>query len=64
MSRTYRKDEGHCFIEGNPLKNKNVNHHCRCEYCTGIRKKEIREKIINKETKKQIKEYYRGDLAG
>lgn len=65
MSRTYRKDrEGNCFQEGNPLQSRKIIYNCRCEYCTGVKRKELENKIVDRNMKKQIKEYYRGDLAG
>lgn len=65
MSRTYRKDRnGKCFEEGNPLDKRKVRYSCRCEYCTGVEKKELENKIVDRDMNKQIKEYYRGDLAG
>lgn len=52
MSRTYRKDEGVKFQEGNP-KRLSINHYCRCEHCT-TRRNERKERIADKEMKRQL----------
>lgn len=56
MGKTYRKDkEGNKFIEGNPLKDTNVNYRCRCEYCTGVTRNQRTKKILSREKKLQLK---------
>ena len=53
MSRTIRKDRnGKKYKES--LKKKEARYKCRCEYCTGVSKNLICEKIAEKELKKQI----------
>lgn len=54
MSNTYRKDRtGKKFKES--LKKRNAIYKCRCEYCTGVSKNLMCEKIAKKELKQQIK---------
>jgi len=54
MSNTYRKDRnGKKYKES--LKKKEARYKCRCEYCTGVSKNLICEKIAEKELKRQIK---------
>ena len=55
MSNTYRKDRnGRRYKES--LKKKEARYKCRCEYCTGVSKNLICEKIADKELKNQIKD--------
>ena len=55
MSRTIRKDRnGKRYKES--LKKKEAQYKCRCEYCTGVSKNLICEKIAKKELKNQIKD--------
>ena len=54
MSRTIRKDKnGKSYKES--LKKKEARYKCRCEYCTGVDKNNLCEKIAEKELK--IDEY-------
>ena len=53
MSRTTRRDRtGKKHKES--LKKKEAHYKCRCEYCTGVSKNLICEKIAEKELKRQI----------
>ena len=53
MARTIRKDRnGKRYKES--LKKKEARYKCRCEYCTGVSKNLICEKIAEKELKRQI----------
>ena len=53
MSRTIRRDRtGKKYKES--LKKKEARYKCRCEYCTGVSKNLICEKIAEKELKRQI----------
>ena len=53
MSRTIRKDRsGKRYKES--LKKKEARYKCRCEYCTGVDKNNLCEKIAEKELKEQI----------
>ena len=53
MSRTIRRDRtGKRYKES--LKKKEARYKCRCEYCTGVSKNLICEKIAEKELKRQI----------
>lgn len=55
MARTIRKDRnGKKHKES--LKKKEARYKCRCEYCTGVSKNLICEKIAEKELKRQIKD--------
>ena len=55
MSNTYRKDRnGKKYKES--LKKKEAHYKCRCEYCTGVSKNLICEKIADEELKRQIKD--------
>lgn len=52
MSRTYRKSRnGLKFREGRYAEG--VFYKCRCEYCTGIDKKILEDKILDKEMKQE-----------
>ena len=53
MSNTYRKDRNDKKYKES-LKKKEARYKCRCEYCTGVSKNLICEKIAEKELKKQI----------
>ena len=53
MSRTIRRDRlGKRYKES--LKKKEARYKCRCEYCTGVSKNLICEKIAEKELKRQM----------
>ena len=53
MARTIRKDRnGKRYKES--LKKKEARYKCRCEYCTGVSKNLICEKIADEELKRQI----------
>ena len=55
MARTIRKDKnGKRYKES--LKKKEARYKCRCEYCTGVSKNLICEKIADEELKRQIKD--------
>ena len=55
MARTIRRDRtGKRYKES--LKKKEARYKCRCEYCTGVSKNLICEKIAKKELKRQIKD--------
>ena len=55
MSDTYRKDKnGKKFKEG--LKTPDRRYKCRCEYCTGVDKLLLCEKIADKELETEIKQ--------
>ena len=55
MARTIRRDRtGKKYKES--LKKKEARYKCRCEYCTGVSKNLICEKIAEKELKRQIKD--------
>jgi len=56
MSRTYRQKEGIIYPDGR-LTGK-VPHICRCGWCTGTDKLRLEEKILDKEKKLQLKEWY------
>lgn len=59
MSRTIRKDRnGKRYKES--LKKKEARYKCRCEYCTGVSKNLICEKIAEKELRTELKKdgYY------
>ena len=64
MSRTIRKDRnGKRYKES--LKKKEARYKCRCEYCTGVSKNLICEKIAEKELKEQLKiDQYNFDKEG
>ena len=64
MSRTIRKDRnGKRYKES--LKKKEARYKCRCEYCTGVSKNLICEKIAEKELKEQLKiDEYNFDKEG
>ena len=53
MGKTYRKQFWTKFIEGDKRAHRKLRHICRCEYCMGLRKRnlQIREK------QKEIYEY-------
>ena len=53
MSNTYRKDRNDKKYKES-LKKKEARYKCRCEYCTGVSKNLICEKIAEKELKRQI----------
>ena len=54
MARTIRKDRnGRRYKES--LKKKEARYKCRCEYCTGVSKNLICEKIAKKRIKKSNK---------
>ena len=54
MSRTIRRDRtGKRYKES--LKKKEARYKCRCEYCTGVDKNNLCEKIAEKELKEQLK---------
>ena len=53
VARTIRKDgNGKRYKES--LKKKEARYKCRCEYCTGVSKNLICEKIADEELKRQI----------
>lgn len=57
MSRTRRKDkEGNVFWDGR--RTREINHRCRCAWCTGIDKKTLEEKIADKDMELQLKRWY------
>lgn len=54
MSRTIRRDRnGKRYKES--LKKKEAQYKCRCEYCTGVDRNNLCEKIADKELKEQLK---------
>ena len=54
MSRTIRKDRtGKRYKES--LKKKEARYRCRCEYCSGVSKNLVCEKILDKEMKEEIR---------
>ena len=54
MSRTIRKDRnGKRYKES--LKKKEARYRCRCEYCSGVSKNLVCEKIAEKEMKEEIR---------
>ena len=53
MGKTYRKQFGTKFIEGDKRSHRKLRHICRCDYCMGIRKRRLQIK----EKQKEIKEY-------
>ena len=55
MSRTYRKKEWVTYPDGKPTKD--VEYKCRCESCTGIVRRKIKSKIVDKEMLKELKKY-------
>lgn len=58
MSRTRRKDkEGNVFWDGRPTRK--IEYRCRCTWCTGVDKREVERKILDRELKLQLKDYYR-----
>lgn len=64
MARTIRRDRtGKRYKES--LKKKEARYKCRCEYCTGVSKNLICEKIAEKELKEQLKiDEYNFDKEG
>ena len=64
MARTIRKDKnGKIYKES--LKKKEARYKCRCEYCTGVDKNNLCEKIADKELKEQLKiDEYNFDKEG
>ena len=53
MANTLRRDRtGKRYKES--LKKKEARYKCRCEYCTGVSKNLICEKIADEELKRQI----------
>lgn len=64
MSRTIRRDRnGKRYKES--LKKKEARYKCRCEYCTGVDKNNLCEKIADKESKEQLKiDEYNFDKEG
>lgn len=64
MSRTIRRDRnGKRYKES--LKKKEARYKCRCEYCTGVDKNNLCEKIAEKELKEQLKiDEYNFDKEG
>ena len=53
MANTLRRDNtGKRYKES--LKKKEARYKCRCEYCTGVSKNLICEKIAEKELKRQM----------
>ena len=54
MSNTYRKgSDGKTYKES--LKKKEARYRCRCEYCLGVSKNLVCEKIAEKEMKEEIR---------
>ena len=53
MGKTYRKQFGIKFIEGDKRAHRKLRHICRCEICMSIEKRELQIK----EKQKEIKEY-------
>ena len=64
MARTIRRDRtGKRYKES--LKKKEARYKCRCEYCTGVDKNNLCEKIAEKELKEQLKiDEYNFDKEG
>ena len=64
MSNTLRRDRtGKIYKES--LKKKEARYKCRCEYCTGVDKNNLCEKIAEKELKEQLKiDEYNFDKEG
>lgn len=54
MSNTYRKDKNGKKHKESLMK-KEAYYRCRCEYCTGVSKNLICEKIAEKELEEEIK---------
>ena len=54
MSRTIRKDRNDKKYKES-LKKKEARYKCRCEYCTGVDKNNLCEKIAEKGLKEQLK---------
>lgn len=47
MGKTIRKDrEDKKYLEGNPKKEDLHTYKCKCEYCTNVRKKKLKEKAL------------------
>lgn len=62
MSNTYRKDrKGNTFKESLKKKDPNAHFKCRCDYCTGVNKNTICEKIAEKELKEEIRTVEKGE---
>jgi hypothetical protein len=60
MSNTLRKDKnGKVFKES--IKKHNGRTRCRCEYCSGVDRNELFDKISEKEIKEQIKVIEQGE---
>lgn len=57
MARTFRKikDTNERFVEGQIPRTS--TYICRCSYCTGVDKNELKDSIAKKEMLKQIQEY-------
>ncbi len=54
MANTLRRDKaGKRYKES--LKKKEARYKCRCEYCTGVDKNNLCEKIAEKELKEELK---------
>lgn len=49
MGKTYRKQFGIKFIEGDKRAHRKLRHICRCEYCIGLRKRKLQIKEKQKE---------------
>lgn len=64
MANTLRRDRtGKRYKES--LKKKEARYKCRCEYCTGVDKNNLCEKIAEKELKEQLKiDEYNFDKEG
>ena len=64
MGNTLRRDRtGKRYKES--LKKKEARYKCRCEYCTGVDKNNLCEKIAEKELKEQLKiDEYNFDKEG
>ena len=46
MGKTYRKQFGIKFIEGDKRAHRKLRHICRCDYCMGIRKTKRNKRIF------------------
>lgn len=59
MSRTIRKDVNDKSYKEGRTKPKSIKYHCNCWLCTGFsyqEKQKLKEKIIDKEIKKEVED--------
>jgi len=56
MSRTWRQKEGVKYQNGRI--NRDIPHICRCDSCTGVIRRHSKEKVVDREMKLQLKEWY------